>query len=235
MNKYKHLAGWEKYLSETLKIPFNWFICKESKKLKWRDLTGPEKLVLFRNIKIRNVLPTFEDGDKIQCLWDTFLNISEILSSSNKNEINVEEFSRQTKSWLELFLTLYHTKHVTPYMHALVWHVPEFLNLYGTICPFTQQGLEKLNDKTTKDFFRATSQRGVDALFQLMQKRNCMEYLEDNGFRRQPCLHTCSNCLKNDHNKLTCTEECKTCHHKPFCSPHHIKKVEGAWKKICII
>ena len=40
-SKYKHVAGWEKYLNETLKIPFNWFICKENKKLKWQDLTGP--------------------------------------------------------------------------------------------------------------------------------------------------------------------------------------------------
>jgi hypothetical protein len=64
-------------------------------------------------------------------------------------------------------------------MHALVWHVPEFLHLYGTICPFTQQGLEKLNDKTTKDYFWSTNQRGIDALFQLVQKHYWMEYVED--------------------------------------------------------
>ena len=34
--KYKHVAGWQKYLNEKLQIPFNWFVCKESKKLKWR-------------------------------------------------------------------------------------------------------------------------------------------------------------------------------------------------------
>jgi hypothetical protein len=65
-------------------------------------------------------------------------------------------------------------------MHALVWHVPEFLSLSdGTICPFTQQGLEKLNDRTTKDYFRSRNQRGLDALFQLVQKHNRMEHLED--------------------------------------------------------
>ena len=42
--KYKHISGYEKFLNETLQIPFNWYTCKESKKLKWRDLTGPEKL-----------------------------------------------------------------------------------------------------------------------------------------------------------------------------------------------
>lgn len=164
-SKYKHVAGWETYLNETLKIPFNWFICKESKKLKWRDLTGPEKLKLFQNIKIDVVLPTFHDSDKIQKLWKDFYDIAEFLSSSNQDKIIVEDFSKRTKLWLDLFLSLYQTKHVTPYMHALVWHVPEFLHLYGTICPFTQQGLEKLKDKTTKDYFRSTNQRGIDALF----------------------------------------------------------------------
>ena len=161
-SKYKHVAGWEKCLSETLKIPFSWFVCKETKNLKWRDLTGPEKLNLFQNIKIDVVLPNFENSDKIQKLWDDFYNIAELLSSSNQKKINVDNFSKRTKLWLDLFLSLYPTKHVTPYMHALVWHVPEFLNLYGTICPFTQQGLEKLNDKTTKDYFRSTNQRGID-------------------------------------------------------------------------
>lgn len=153
--------------------------------------------------------------------------IAELLSLSNQNEINVEEFSRKTKLWLELFLSVYHTKHVTPYMHALVWHVLEFLNLYGTICPFTQQGLEKLNNKTIKDFFRSTNQRGIDALFQLVQKRNHIEYLEDMGCRRQVCFQTCNNCLQTNHNIKTCIAECDTCHHKPCCSPDHLKKVEG--------
>ena len=232
-SKHKHVAGWEKYLNETLNISFNWFICKESRKLKWRDLTGPEKLQLFRNIKIDKVLPTFEDAGKIELLWKNFLVIAELLSSSNQHEINVEEFSMKTKSWLELFLTLYHTKHVTPYMHALVWHVPEFLSLYGTICPFTQQGLEKLNDKTTKDFFRSTNQRGIDALFQLVQKRNRMEHLEDMGFRRQAYSQSCSNCLQKNHNIKTCIVECDTCQHKPCCSPDHLKKVGGKWIKVC--
>ena len=82
----------EKYLNETLNISFNWFICKESRKLKWRDLTGPEKLQLFRNIKIDKVLPTFEDAGKIELLWKNFLVIAELLSSSNQHEIATNKY-----------------------------------------------------------------------------------------------------------------------------------------------
>ena len=65
-------------------------------------------------------------------------------------QVSKEHIQQKSKSFLEQFLKIYETKHVTPYMHALVWHVPEFIELHGKISPFTQQGLEKLNDKTTK-------------------------------------------------------------------------------------
>ena len=54
------------------------------------------------------------------------------------------------KAWVRLFTSVYQTKDVTPYIHALGMHVSEFLHLYGNIVMFNQQGLEKLNDLTTK-------------------------------------------------------------------------------------
>ena len=82
-------------------------------------------------------------------------------------------------------------------MHALVWHVPEFIELHGKISPFTQQGLEKLNDKTTKYFFRSTNQRGLDFLKQIVLKRN--RVAEKRSFN-------CSNCNLQGHNiKICCS------------------------------
>ena len=59
------------------------------------------------------------------------------------------------------------TKDVTPYIHAFANHVCEFLYQYHNISFFNQQGLEKLNDTTTKMFFRGTNMKGKDALKQL--------------------------------------------------------------------
>ena len=56
------------------------------------------------------------------------------------------------------------SKHVTPYMHALVAHLHEFLQIHGAIVPFTQQGLEKLNDVFTQQYFQSTNHREYDAL-----------------------------------------------------------------------
>ena len=40
-------------------------------------------------------------------------------------------------------------KCIKAYMHALVAHLPQFITLYCSIIPFTQQGLEHLNDHYT--------------------------------------------------------------------------------------
>ena len=40
----------------------------------------------------------------------------------------------------------YKRANVTPYMHAMVYHIPRFLEDYQTIKLFTGQGVEKNND-----------------------------------------------------------------------------------------
>ena len=72
---------------------------------------------------------------------------------------------------------LFQTKHVTPYIHILVSHVPDFLRKYGSLAPFSQQGLEKLNDDLTKSFFSGTNHHDQNALQQMLQKLNHIEEL----------------------------------------------------------
>ena len=56
-------------------------------------------------------------------------------------------------------------KNVTPYMHVLVAHLPKLMKDHGNIRMFSQQGLEKLNDDITKDYFKSTNHKsGEDSL-----------------------------------------------------------------------
>ena len=48
------------------------------------------------------------------------------------SEEGILELQRNIKSWFEHFLKVYQAKDVTPYIHALCYHVPEFLSLYFT-------------------------------------------------------------------------------------------------------
>ena len=81
-------------------------------------------------------------------------------------------------------------------------HVGEFMEVHGSILPFSQQGLEKLNDVMTKHYFGATSLQNEKALLQLIQNQNRLEHVKDMG--AQPAKHhavTCSNCSVVGHKK----------------------------------
>ena len=50
-----------------------------------------------------------------------------MICSTMQNEDDIVRLQTTLASWLELFLSLYQTKHATPYMHALMQHVQEFI------------------------------------------------------------------------------------------------------------
>ena len=140
----------------------------------------------------------------MQELRTEFLEIYLVLQSTTAldNE-RVKSFRSRVKNWMS-FLSVYQTKHVTPYMHLLVSHIPQFLNMYGTLAPFSQQGLEKLNDDLTKDYFRSTNHRDYDALKQMLLKLNRLEDLTDQDCCRPKQVHVCKLCKTAGHNARTC-------------------------------
>ena len=110
------------------------------------------------------------------------------MTKAPKNQVTVvevEEFQANARAWVQKFLTVYQAKNITPYVHALANHVSEFLQLYGSLVPYNQQGLEKLNDFTTKDYQRRSNQGDVEALKQILEKKNRNEYLEDHMYVRK--------------------------------------------------
>lgn len=96
----------------------------------------------------------------------------------------ITEFQTRARKWGESFVEVYQQKHVTPYIHALMNHVGEFMQIHGSILPFTQQGLEKKNDVITKSYFRFTCHQGETALRQILEKQNRIEHLESSGVKK---------------------------------------------------
>ena len=107
------------------------------------------------------------------------------------------------------------------------------MRVHGSILPFTQQGLEKLNDVMTKHYFRSTSHQNEKALMQIMQKLNRIEHLQDSN----ACLPkhheiACSNCKQHGHNMLSCTNACKVCNNTPFRN-HLVQQPDGRYAPEC--
>ena len=82
------------------------------------------------------------------------------------------------------FVAVYQRRNVTPYIHALMNHVGEFMRVHGSIIPFTQQGLEKKNDIITKTYFRSSNHQGEAALRQIIEKQNRIEHMETLGVKK---------------------------------------------------
>ena len=201
-NGDKYVNIYENFLNNQCKIRFHWITDKTTKSLKWRDLTGPEQIRLFKNINIPSLFPSLPHKDKIQQLWTEFYTIIQEL---NKKDCDSTKFEADAKGWVILFTSIYQRKDVTPYMHAFAMHIPEFLRLnHGNISIFSQQGLEKLNDVSTKHFQRSSNHRNEEALTQMLQKGNRIEILRDNGYERIKRQQKCSICNDTNHNKRTC-------------------------------
>ena len=136
-----NLAAFETSLKEMGISGYSFWIGKDSQKLKWRTLTGPEKMIVFSKIDIPGTFPHLEDSDKIQSLWKDLLEINRLLSSRPEEMTpeRIKLFETKSKAFVDSFVCLYPAKHVTPYMHCMMQHVTEFMNTHGSILPFTQQ------------------------------------------------------------------------------------------------
>ena len=111
------------------------------------------------------------------------------------NEMEIKDFTTRATDWMSLFTSVYQTKNLTPYMHVLVAHLPTIMKDHGNIWIFSQQGLEKLHDDITKDYFKSTNHKsGKDSMQQTLLKLNRLEHLTDEGCIRTKHLHVCSKC-----------------------------------------
>ena len=93
-----------------------------------------------------------ETQQAVTGLWKDFLVIYRKITNKVINATGQEIF-QEIHKFMSNFLSLgrqkregYHPKNVTPYMHCLLYHVPAFLDSYGSLSANSGQGVEKTND-----------------------------------------------------------------------------------------
>ena len=228
--KFKHMAAYESFL-QNLGISFQWRVNPDTKKLDYRDLTGPEKLILFQHINIADLLPNSENKIKIKDLWVNFMDIIGDLKLTFTTREHVDSFKDKVTSWFKHFTSTYQIKDVTPYMHALFSHVPEFLCQHNNINYFNQQGMEKYNDTSSKHYFRSSNHKGIESLKQMFLKKNRIQFLEAAGYERVKNGYKCRNCKNNGHTIKTCSAKCTHCNYISCCG--HLVKIDKKWVVSC--
>ena len=184
IEKHKNIISYMKFL-ETIKInvkfqPFS----KQGKTHLHRELNGTEISRFLANVDLISIYPVNQNQsenedliikrNKMQILFKDF---NSIYTGITKNELKSNQIKILTSQWMENFLATFHCNKVTPYIHIFCSHLHEFQELYGNVNLFNQQGLEKLNDLTTIDFFRS-SNKSKGSLLQILKKRTRISLFE---------------------------------------------------------
>jgi len=117
---------------------------------------------LFETIDLPKLFPSLTVAKiEIQKLWKDFTVLTKHLLLAEE-QLSTDQrwcpakFYEKAKEWVEDFV-VDQIKGFTPYMHSLAMHVSQFLDPYGILTKFNQQGLEKLNDLTTIYFQHASN------------------------------------------------------------------------------
>lgn len=96
------------------------------------------------------------------------------------DSIETVELKSKTERFFNNFRKISFESTITPYTHIFISHVfqqIDHLKKKGLILnSFSMQGIEKLNDFTTKYYQRSTNKK-LDFLWQVLQKRSRIEIL----------------------------------------------------------
>ena len=97
--KHTHMTKYESFLQD-IGIRFRWKINKDTNRLEYRDLTGPEKLLLFQKIQIADLIGASSKAIEIQNLWDNFSVLIVKLKLDYNDNVDLDLFASDIKSWI---------------------------------------------------------------------------------------------------------------------------------------
>ena len=153
----------------------------------WTSLIGSDKKKLLSllpsQLESRDILFP-ETKETVVKIWRDFESLYQMINSApDENENNFLDVSEKSKELIELFCSLggtrvgYNKARVTPYMHALSYHVPIFIKNYQSFKQFTGQGVEKNNDDAKRIFFQKSNK--WDAARDVLQLEARQQALND--------------------------------------------------------
>ncbi|CAF0916268.1 unnamed protein product [Didymodactylos carnosus] len=109
---------------------------------------------------------------KLMKLIRDFFSILQMVKRTNSRAFYQRALTIHCDKWGQDFIDLFGYEMVTPYIHVLASHLPEFYGRWMDLNTFSLQGVEKINDLLTQDYFRATNKKG-SFFKQMLRKRIC--------------------------------------------------------------
>jgi hypothetical protein len=204
----KNLEVFIRFLEDNCKIKNPFYITDKPGygNIQFRSFNGNERMRIFSelyepkiNIKTKKettaphlnglynqgVDPPY-DFKKEDSVWFGFYSLYLSLKNYN-NDSSILSIKEAIREWTEDYLYISkkenNSEKIFPYMHCLIFHYCEFLELHGNIHSFSTQPNEKLNDFFTQYFHKSTNKHNLDKSYlkQLLKKRNRIEFYNVKG------------------------------------------------------
>ena len=139
-----------------------------------KTFTGKECMKICKNCDFDRRFTSTDDHIDITKLLRDFYRIHMGITH-NFYISNLALLKPRVAEWQERFNKVFHLKHQTPYMHLMYDHITQLIEQEGDIDVFNIQGLEKLNDNTSTEYFRKTNKK-KDFIEQMIRSRSRTEF-----------------------------------------------------------
>ncbi|CAG8799411.1 13100_t:CDS:2, partial [Gigaspora margarita] len=139
-----------------LKVAFQFWNEKNNNNLSYTSLMGPDKLKILQNFNLTKVFQSTTRAVQVQNLWNQFYELYNLMQDKKTTE---RVFRAKVQHWLTFFLApsqgepnksnfiqgMYRIQDITPYIHILVNHIPEFLDIHNNfgLAAFSCSAIEK--------------------------------------------------------------------------------------------
>ncbi|GET54092.1 hypothetical protein GLOIN_2v1788906 [Rhizophagus irregularis DAOM 181602=DAOM 197198] len=124
------------------------------------SLMGQDKLTVLQHFDLNKLFPRSRAA-QIRNLWNNFYLLHKAVKDS---KTDVVQFSNDAREWLHQFLdsSFYQASDITPYMHVLMYHIPEMMHIHRQfgLAAFSCSAVEKKNHQQVSHFFRKTTKDG---------------------------------------------------------------------------
>lgn len=129
------------------------YLSKNESQVKFRSLNQNERLKILQAFQIKKILDRFPELDTntkllfnyvINKFYDLF-----IYAKRDYNEIvriyDSNSFKMKLEEWLKMYILLAGDENITPYIHAFVYHVLQFIEEYKNLNLFSVLNPTMLN------------------------------------------------------------------------------------------
>ncbi|KAL9953844.1 hypothetical protein ACROYT_G041316 [Oculina patagonica] len=178
-----------------IKVEFKFFEefnhLAETYERKWTPLDGKQLQIVLDKLDITRVMEAVGgvNAEGVNDLWGGFKTLTRALQvkEDHPDYIQPKDFQSHARNWGKFFMELIYDDDLTPYIHAFVYHVPQFLQMHGTLINFNCQPVEKKNHWQSQTFHRGSQKGGKNSKYtvQVMEQETRQLFARRHELKRK--------------------------------------------------